>query len=245
MTSDLILHSPMLAAVLAVVIFLAAIIQVTLGMGFGMMAAPLAALIDPSLVPAPVMIAGMVTACWTAWRERRDIIWREVNYGFIGRFVGIFVAILVLSSLIGNKSFLLVFGALTGLAVILSASGWRMRFNMPNLIAMSLLSGFMGTITSVGAPPLAVLYAGQPPQTSRATLSAFFAFGALVSLAAQFGTGLAGKAELIHGAMMLAPMLAGIAVAARIKSQFDRRYRLALLVVAGMASVMLILRGLS
>ena len=245
MASDLILYSPGAAVALAVVIFLASIIQVTLGMGFGMMAAPLAALIDPALVPAPVLIAGMFTAFWTAWTERRDIVWREVGYGFIGRFAGIFVAIMVLSSLVGNKSFLLVFGLLTGLAVILSASGWRMRFNMPNLMAMSLLSGFMGTVTSVGAPPLAVLYAGQPAQTSRATLSAFFAFGAIVSLAAQFGAGLAGKPELIHGAMMLAPMLAGIAVAARIKSRFDRRYRLALLAVAGVASLLLILRGLS
>ena len=245
MAADLILYSPGQTAIIVVIIFLAAIIQVVLGMGFGMMAAPLAALIDPSLVPAPVMIAGMVTACWTAWVERRDIIWQEVGFGTTGRLFGIFAAVLVLSHVAGGKTFLLVFGVLTGLAVIISASGWRMRFDMPNLVGISVVSGFMGTITSVGAPPLAVLYAGQPAQTSRATLSAFFAFGAIMSLSAQFGTGLAGRAELIHGLMMLVPMLAGIAAAARIKSRFDRRYRTALLAVAGMASVLLIYRGLS
>lgn len=243
--SELILHAPALAAVLAVVIFLAAIMQATLGIGFGLMAAPLAALIDPTLVPAPIMIAGALTAAWTAWTERADIAWDEVAKGLGGQIAGVAVAIFVLARIVDHQTFMLVFGLLTGLAVVLSASGWRMQFNNRNLLAMAILSGFMGTVTAVGAPPLAVLYAGRPAQRSRATLSAFFAFGTLLSLVALFGSGLAGRVEIVHAGFMILPMLAGIAVAARVKSRFSRRYRVLLLCVAGAAALMLIWRGLA
>lgn len=243
--TGLVLHSPTLAVALALIIFLAAIVQVLLGMGFGLMAAPLLALIDPALVPAPVMIVGMLTAAWAAWAEREHVAWEEVGRGVVGRIAGVALAIFVLARIVDTRTFMLVFGLLTGFAVLLSVSGWRMRFNARNLYAATFLSGFMGTITSVGAPPLAILYAGRPAQRSRATLSAFFAIGAVMSLSALFGFGLAGTSELVLAGFMVVPMLAGVAVATRLKSGFDRRYRLLLLAVAAAASLLLIWRGLA
>ena len=42
------------------VIFMAAILQMTVGMGFGMLASPLIALVKPEIVPGTIMIMGLV-----------------------------------------------------------------------------------------------------------------------------------------------------------------------------------------
>ncbi len=103
----------------------------------------------------------------------------------------------------------------------------------------------MATITSVGAPPLALIYQDRPPGEARPTLSAFFALGCLLALAGLAVSGHAGLRDVALAALMLPPMLAGIAIARRLRGRFDRRYRPALLAMAGMAAVLLVLRGIA
>ena len=108
---------------------------------------------------------------------------------------------------------------------------------------MGLVSGTMGTITSVGAPPLALVYQGRDPVASRATLAAFFALGCLVSLAGLFGSGLAGTSDVALALAMVPPMVFGMWIAQHYKTGFSRYYRPWLLTVAGVAGLLLIGRG--
>jgi uncharacterized membrane protein YfcA len=234
----------LLAAVLAVV-FVAAIVQVGLGMGFGLTAAPLLALIDPGLVPAPTLFLGLATASWGAWRERDAIAWREVGTGVPGRIVGVAAGAALLAVMPGRAGFDLAFGAMIAVAVALSLSGRRIAFSAKSLLGMSTLSGLMGTLTSVGAPPLALIYQDRPARQARPTLAAFFAVGCCLSLLGLWLAGWAGPAELGLALLMAPAMLAGVAVAGRLKGRLDRRYRPALLSVAGLAALVLIARGLS
>lgn len=229
---------------MAVIVAIAAIVQFGLGMGFGLTAAPLLALLDPNLVPAPALFLGMLTSAWGAWNERTAIRWDEVGIGTIGRVVGVAAATATLALLAGQDAFQLIFGVMIGIAVALSASGWRLAFTRVSLVAMSTLSGLMATITSVGAPPLALIYQDRPAREARPTLAAFFAVGCAVALAGLFATGLAGSHDVVLAALMLPPMAAGLFIARHLKGRFDKRYRPALLTVAGLAAIMLIFRGL-
>lgn len=74
-----------LALPLTGIVFAAAVVQFGLGFGFGMVAAPLLALIDPAMVPAPVLMIGLVTSAMAAWRERAAIAWGEVWTATLGR----------------------------------------------------------------------------------------------------------------------------------------------------------------
>lgn len=238
------LAAPWLVLV-GIIVVAAAIVQLGLGMGFGLTAAPLLALIDPELVPVPTLILGMLTSGWGAFVERDAISWDEVGIGAIGRVAGVAAATGLLAILSSERAFTIAFGVLVGLAVILSAFGRRIAFTRPNLVGMSALSGLMATITSVGAPPLALIYQDRPAAQARPTLAAFFALGCIIAI---IGLALAGRAsarDLVLAALMLPPMLAGIAIARGLRGRFDKRYRPALLAVAGMAAVLLILRGLA
>ncbi|OYX42253.1 MAG: hypothetical protein B7Z02_12560 [Rhodobacterales bacterium 32-67-9] len=237
--------SPALAALVLVIVFAASLVQFGLGMGFGLTAAPLLALIDPMLVPVPALFIGFLTSSWGAWRERGAIRWAEVVPAAFGRLVGVALAAAVLSVAITREAFSLVFGIFVGLAVLLSVTGWRLDFSRRNLVAMAVVSGVMGTITSVGAPPLAIVYQARPAREARPTLAAFFAIGCAISLAGLFATGWATGRDAGLALMMLPGVVAGAVVARRIGTRLDSRYRPLLLTVAGLASALLILRGVA
>ncbi|GGA93756.1 hypothetical protein GCM10011491_22440 [Brucella endophytica] len=235
--------SPMLMVAVFAIVMVAAIVQAGLGMGFGLTAAPLLALIDPALVPAPALFLGMLTAIWGAWRERDAIAWNEVSLGVVGRLCGVIAATLVLTALPDRHTFMLLFGLMIAAAVLLSLIGWQFAFNPATLLAMSGVSGLMGTITSVGAPPLALIYQGRSARQARPTLAAFFAIGCILSLGGLYVSGWAGLKDAALAAVMVPPMLLGTVVARYLGAHFDKRFRVALLAVSAAAALTLILRG--
>ncbi|MEZ5811752.1 MAG: TSUP family transporter [Rhizobiaceae bacterium] len=239
------LGSPGLVGLVFVIVMFGALVQAGLGMGFGQVVAPLLALIDPHLVPGPVLMIGLVTATLGALREREGIVWGEVGTGVAGRLAGVIAAVAVLAVLPDRKTFMLVFGLLIAASVVMSLAGWKLAFSRRNLLAMSAVSGLTGTVTSIGAPPLAIVYAGREPRAARPTLSAYFALGIVLSLAGLFASGWAGPGDVATALLLVPPMLAGILVARLVQDRFDRRYRPLLLILAGAASVLLIMRGLS
>ena len=134
------LAEPWLLAAILAIVFVAAIVQVGLGMGFGLTAAPLLALLDPELVPAPALFIGLATSTWGTFVERDGVCWREVWTGATGRVAGVAAATLILANLADQDTFMLVFGLMIGLGVALSAAGIRWRFTMARMTAMSAVS---------------------------------------------------------------------------------------------------------
>ena len=236
--------SPTTLVLICAIVVFAAIIQAGIGMGFGLTAAPLLALIDPVLVPVPALFLTLLTASLGAWSERDAIRWNEVGTGMIGRLVGLAIALAILERLTDERGFLLFFGILVSLAVLLSISGLRIAFTRANLIGLSTISGIMGALTSVGGPPMALIYQSRPAAKARPTLAAFFATGCVVSIAGLWTFGHAGPRDALIAGLLLPPMLLGTAIGRRFRGRFDRRFRLALLAVSGVAGVLLIQRGL-
>lgn len=236
--------APVLVGVFAIVTA-AAVVQAGLGMGFGIMAAPLLALVAPQFVPVACIWMGLFTAAWTAAANRQGIAWAEVGLGAIGRGVGVAVGVWLIAALSELVSFSLVFGIMVGLAVLITVAGRPMAFTRPRMVAMATLSGVMGTITSVGAPPMALVYQGRAPHAARPTLAGFFTVGCVLSLAGLTLAGLAGLRDLLLALLMLPPLMFGVWIAGRTRTRFDARFRPLLLAISGGAAVLLIVRGLT
>ena len=238
------LANPWLLAAVLSIVFFGAIVQFGLGMGFGLTVAPLLAIVDPELVPAPTLFMGFMTAFIGAVRERHEIVWHEVGLGTFGRMLGIFIAVIVLASLQDRSLFQLIFGLLVGLAVLFSIAGWRLRFTHFNIGAMGFVSGIMGTITSVGAPPMAIVYQDKAASRARPTLAAFFAIGCALSLIGLFASGWANLTDFLIALMMVPGVGAGYLASRMLKGAFDSRFRRYLLTITSLASFILIVRGL-
>ncbi len=228
-----------------ILIVVGSIVQATLGMGFGLAVSPVLALLDASFVPGSMLLLGMLTALLAALPERKAIRWREVAIAVFGRTSGVIIAVTILSFIADRSTFLLAFGVMILIALLFSVSGIRLAFNNTSLAAMGFVSGVTGTITSVGAPPLAIVYQDQEPVHARPTLAAFFTIGCFISIIGLALTGWFQWADLLRVAIVLPPMLLGTWMGRRLISRIDRRYRYALWTISGMAAVQLIIRGLS
>lgn len=226
------------------IVLLASVVQATLGMGYGLTAAPLLALVDPVFVPVPTILIGMISSTAGAWSERQNIHWAEVSDAVLGRLAGAICAALVLAIIVDTGVFMIIFGVAVGVAVLLSVFSLTITKSRSSLAAMGAVSGLMGTITGVGAPPLALLYQGSYAGEARPTLAAIFSIGCLVSALALASIGWLGITELVMLLLMLVPMTLGTWIGRRSRALVDSRYRLALLTVAGAAAIILILRGL-
>ena len=240
-----VLDSMPLALAVLTVVFVGAIVQAGMGMGFGLTVAPILALLDPALVPVATLWLGGATSLAGAWRERSGIVWREVAIGAGGRALGVTAGIAILIHLTDRGLFSLVFGLVIALAVALSVIGITLAMNARNLTVMGFASGTMGAITSVGAPPLALIYQGVPAARARPTLAAFFVLGCVLNLAGAYGIGYGGWRDIGLALFMAPAAIAGIWAGRKLTARFDGSYRGLLLAVSGVAALALIARGVA
>ena len=98
--------------------------------------------------------------------------------------IGALAAAQILMLIPSRDGFSLLFAGLILAAVALSLARWRVRPTRRSLLVAGTLSGLMGTVTTIGAPPMGIVYQHAPGARTRGTLNAFFALGALVSLGA-------------------------------------------------------------
>ncbi len=227
----------------AVVIF-ASILQVSIGMGFGMLASPLIALIKPELVPGSILAMGLFVAFSGAWRERVNISWTELKLGVGGRIIGSITAFIVLLIIPDVESFFVVFGIVMLVAIAMTAFGRKVDFTETNLLQLSIISGLMGSITAVGAPPMAIIYHDRDPAIVRPTLNAFFFSGSVLGLISLGSSGWISVQDFIAAVIFLPAMFFGILVSGPFKGLPNRLMSSILLGLSALASISLIIRGL-
>jgi uncharacterized membrane protein YfcA len=223
------------AAVLA-----GALIQGTGGIGFAMFAAPIVAIARPDLVPGPMIVAGCAVSLLIALREFREIDFTGAAFAIGGRVPGALVAGLIIG-LVPRSAFAVSFALLILLAVLLSVSGWRVRATPASLAVAGFGSGVMGTITSVGAPPMGIVLQNAEPATVRATIGAFLVVGGAVSLAVLAWAGRFGWHEMQLGVALLVPVGVGFGISNRLVHRVNARAmrRMVLAISALSASILL------
>jgi len=226
------------------VVMAGAILQGSVGFGLGMLAAPLLVLIDPSLVPAPLLLAALALTLLVAFSERASIDLKGIGWALIGRVPGTFIGAATLAVASQDATTVLV-GIIVFVAIGLIGSGVNLSRTPRVLFFAGTLSGFMGTTTSIGGPPIAALYHNAPGAEMRGTMASFFVVGLIVSLSALAFVGRFGLDEIYAGAFLLPGVLAGFAVSRRIAPILDRGYtRAAVLTVSALAGLSVIVQVL-
>ena len=185
-----------------------ACLQGVAGYGIGTLSAPLLFLVSPMLLPAPLILNAILLTVMMLIRNRASLGFREVRFAIAGDVVGTLLAGLTLMALSG-PSFSLVFGVLVLLAVALSLVGVRPRLTPASSLVAGAASGYMGTITAVGGPPIAMIYQNERGPLVRANMSAFFLFASCASVAMLAFSGYTGRTELGLFVVMLPGMVAG------------------------------------
>lgn len=230
-------------AVIAVAVLLGAMTQTTVGLGLGLVSAPVLTFVAPELVPGVIIMLGMTLPILTLWREHHDIDWHGIVWATPWRLLGTAGGVWIVTQVTAEHLERIV-GVVVLLAVVLTVRAFALPINRGTLGFAGFVSGVTGTATSIGGPPLALLYQHRPPHQVRSTLSVFFITGSLVSLT---GLGLAGELTMqeVEIAAMLLPVLAlGVWAGTRLRSRLPLHVmRPALLGVSAISAVVLIVKS--
>ena len=231
-------------AILAVAVLTGATVQGTVGLGLGLIAAPVTALVAPGLVPELLLWLAFVMACQTLVTEYRGTDWRGLAWALpprvLGTALGVWVVALASDQVIG-----IAVGAMVLLSVLLTVHTVTLPVNRMTLPVAGLVSGVTGTATSIGGPPLAILYQHHAPRVLRPTLAAYFAAGAALSLVGLGATGQL-RLDVLLLALLLCPLLlVGILLSVPIRGRLPQAaVRTGVLVVCAASALALLLRSI-
>jgi uncharacterized protein len=226
-----------------VIIAAGALIQAALGFGFALVCAPVLAVIAPQFVPGPILLSSCVLSAGVALRELRHIDLRGVALALLGRIPGAWLGAMALA-LAPRSAVELAFGAIVLAAVWMSVAGPRVARTNQTLVVAGVVSGVMGTMAAIGGPPIALVYQHEHGPRLRATLSAYFTLGSVVSLAALASAGQFELRQLSQAALMLPPMALGFACGGLGRSWLDAgRTRVGVLIVAAVSGIAVIFKA--
>ncbi|GCF89994.1 sulfite exporter TauE/SafE family protein [Shewanella sp. M16] len=234
---------PQTLALASLVVFLGALTQSLIGFGLAVVASPLLYIVDPQLVPAPVIAMGFSIALLTLVRERGHLEFNGLQYALIGRVPGGFIGASLL--LFAPQPILgLSIAAIVTVAVILSLNKFSLPVNKKTLFSAGVVSGIFGNIAAIGGPPMAILLAGKDASQFRAALSAFFIFSSMIALVILAITGLLELKHLWLSLMLLPSVILGYLVAGRLVGRVDKeKTKMATLVLCSISALVLTVKS--
>ena len=238
------MHVAALVAI-AATLFVGAVVQGLVGLGVGLVAAPVVTLLEPSLMPGMMLLMGLFTPLMTLAHDHHDIHWRGLAWALPARIPGTALGVLLVALVAGRRLGILI-GLMTLISVVLTARAIEVQINRATLVSAGFASGLGATVTSIGGPPIAILYQHEQPARVRSTLAVFFGVGALFSLV---GLGLAGhlSAQEFQVAAVMVPFLVlGIAASVWLRGRLvGESLRVPVLMVCAASALVLLVRSLT
>jgi uncharacterized membrane protein YfcA len=223
------------------IIFVGAIVQASIGFGLAIIAAPLLFVLSADYVPGPITIIALVLSIMLTLRHRQSISLKGLGAAIIGRVPGT-VAGGFLLVWADARTLSLWIGLSVLLAVLVSLTKLRFSPTPVRMAFAGFMSGFMGTSTSIGGPPMALLLQHEAAESVRANLSAFFIISCLLSLAVQIPAGYMGWTHFFLALPLLPAAGLGYWVAGRYADRFPQHHiRTASLVVCGLSGIIAML----
>lgn len=236
---------PVTAVEIALALAVAAVgatLQGTVGFGLGLVAAPLLALIRPAYIPGPLLVCGLVLSLLLWRRERHATDLRGLGWALTGRLPGVILGAWAVAA-VGTRVLGLGLGGLVLVGVAMSAAGPRFERTPATLVGAGLVSGFMGTATSIGGPPMALIYQHAAGEQIRSTLAVYFTVGVSLSLAALWWVGRFGAVEARLALTLVPGVLLGYALSRHGVRWLQQGFvRPAVLGTSALAAAALILR---
>ena len=173
---------PLWAIVLiGAIVAVGAFVQATIGLGLGLLGAPLIALIEPSLVPTLLLLLAVPVSSGVLWVERHHISWRVIAWALPARIPGTVLGVW-LTTAFSDRGLGVVVGLMVLGAVWLTFHTVEVRQTPVTLMGAGLAAGTAGTAAAIGGPPMAIVMAHRPSREVRGTLSMFFVVGSVMSV---------------------------------------------------------------
>lgn len=230
--------------VAGIAVLLGAAVQGSVGLGLGLVGAPVLALLDPTLVPGTILLVASVLPVLTSLRELHDVDWSGLAFALVGRSPGMLLGAWIVVTQPPRTTEIVVAVVVLG-AVAASMTSWHARPTPKALLLGGLVSGVAGTTTSVGGPPVALLYQHEPPATLRSTLGLYFLVGSILSVTVLALAGEVGARELSRAAALLPFMLAGFLLSGPLRGRVDgAKLRIGVLTLSAGGAIVLLVRTL-
>lgn len=224
------------------IVTLGSVIQGSVGFGLGPFAVPLLFLLNPVFVPGPLILAALLLTLLMFFRERADVDFHGMQWAIVGRIVGTIIGAFVLTVVSGSQMVVLLAG-LVILAVIINASGLRLKADSWTILGAGTLSGFMAIVAAIGGAPMALIYQDEAGPKIRSTLSGIFIIGIILAIISLIAIGRFGYIEFFAALWMTPGILIGYYISSRTKKYLDRGYiRMAVLTVSALAAIILVVR---
>jgi uncharacterized protein len=221
-----------------------ALVQGSVGFGANIVAVPVIAVLEPDALPATLALVVIPLVVVMVVRERHAVDRQGATWITIGRLPGTVLGAWVVA-VISPDTLSVLLGAGVLLAVVMSTLTPTIPVNGVTAITAGFASGAMGTATSIGGPPLALLYQHHEGPVLRATLAVAFAVGTVLSLV---GLAIAGAIEpwhLVLASALVPGLLAGLALSRLLIDRLDRAWlRPAVLAFAAATAVVAIIRAI-
>lgn len=229
---------------IGLVVTLGAYVQAVVGLGLGLLGAPVVALVDPSLVPVLTLWLALLISGLNLIGEHAHVDWRSTAWSLPlrvpGTVVGAWLVATFTEQQIGVALALMVL-----LAVALSVRTVHVPVTPATLAFAGFVAGVTGTATSIGGPPVALLYQRTEPQVARATMSVFFFVGVILSLAGLAVTGSLGREPSLLAVLLAPGVVLGYAVGRRTRGLVDGAlFRWGVLGVCTVSALILLARSL-
>ncbi|MFE5538437.1 sulfite exporter TauE/SafE family protein [Streptomyces sp. NPDC056492] len=226
---------------LALTVALAAFVQGSSGLGFALIVAPVAGILDPGLLPVFVLASMIPLNLYVAWRERAALDLRGAGWITAARLAAT-PGGLALLWLIPDRSLGLFVGAATVLAAAVSLAAPVFTPGRAAYVGAGAVTGLTETATGVGGPPLALVYQHRPPAELRATVAVCFLIGEVASLVLLFATGQGRVRDLGWALLLLPAIAAGAWLSRSVHHRLDaRRTRVFVLLFALVSGTVLML----
>ena len=230
--------------IIALAVLVGAFVQAVVGLGVGLVTAPVIAVLEPSLMPTLPLLFGLLVAGLSLAGERHHIDWPAIGWSLPGRLPGTLLGVWLVLAFTPSQLGVAV-AVMVLMAVMLSVWSVTVPVNRPTLLAAGFTSGVTGTATSIGGPPIALLFQHRRPSEVRATLAVFFFIGVVLSLSLLGITGSIPLESLVVAALVSPLLILGIWVGTRVRGRLPRdRFRVAVLVVCAASAVVLLVRSL-
>jgi len=219
------------------------VVQGSVGFGLNLLAAPFVAIVVPAALPATLVLIALPLALGTLRREHRAVARLPLRWMLLAAVPGTLLGLVIVGRIDAADVAILV-GGVTLAGVVLSVVSPPVATNRVTSLTAGFASTVFGTASSVGGPPVALLFQHHDGPAARATLSAFFAATAALSLLGYLATGHITLDQLLFALSLLPFMVTGLWVSRHLHGLVDAGWlRPAVLALSALAGSIAILHA--
>ncbi|MBF0308637.1 MAG: sulfite exporter TauE/SafE family protein [Magnetococcales bacterium] len=226
--------------VASALIVMGAAFQGATGFGFALLVSPWIVLLAPELFPGPLMMCSLLLTSMTILRDGMALDRKNIQYSLIGYFPGLVIASALLIYMEGPY-----FSYFCGSMIILSALLSYFTFSFePRPVLVSLAGAFSAILnltTTIGGPPMLLVWQNLRTQPLRAQLAAFFIGGGVLSITTLISIHRFAWNDFIHGLQQFPWVVLGFLLSFRVARHLDQSSIRPLILTAAAIGGMLIL----